>query len=478
MRHTRFVLLALVLVACSSKSDRLAANSLPGAPLDWNAVDSATLKNFQALLRMDTRDPPGNEKPTAEYIVRVLKDAGIDAQVFALEPNRPNVVARIKGNGKKKPLLLMGHQDVVTVDTTKWRFPPFSATRDSGWVYARGALDDKTHLVADLMIMLLLKQQNVALDRDVIMLAEAGEEGTTRVGIQYMVDKHYPDIDAEYCLAEGGGVTRVGGQVRYSQVSTTEKIPRGIVLTAHGIAGHGSIPLLTNPIEHLSNAVAKFATWRAPVHLNKTTTEYFTRLAMISPPEKAVHYRDVISGDPKRVNDGDAWLLANEPIHSSMLRTSVAPTMITGGYRINVIPSEATATLDVRMIPGEDTVAFLETIKKLVDDPKIDVTWAKRDVRPDSPVADLNAEGFKTLEAELKRTYNAIVLPTMLTGATDMAYLRAKGMQCYGTGVAVDIEDGPKGYGPHGDQERVLENELYRFVHLEWDVVQALAKAK
>ena len=169
------------------------------------------MEHFQAVLRFNTSDPPGNERPAAEYLKQVLEREGIATKVFELEPNRLNVVARLKGSGKKRPLLLMAHTDTVNVDPAKWTYPPFSATRNGGYVYGRGTVDDKDNVTAALMTMLLLKRSGVALDRDVIFLAEAGEEGTTRVGIQFMVQQHYPEIDAEYCLAEGGGVLRAAG---------------------------------------------------------------------------------------------------------------------------------------------------------------------------------------------------------------------------------------------------------------------------
>ena len=215
------------------------------------------MQQFQAVLRFDTRNPPGNEHIVADYLKGVFDKAGIPAQIFALDANRSNVVARLKGNGKKKPLLIMGHSDVVTVDEAKWKFPPFSATRDGGWVYARGTVDDKDNLTGGLMTMLLLKRFNVPLDRDVIFLSEAGEEGSSNFGMQFMVNQHYPEIESEYCLAEGGGAIRIGGVAKYTTVETLEKIPRGIELVAHGISGHGSIPLKSNAIVHLAGAVAR-----------------------------------------------------------------------------------------------------------------------------------------------------------------------------------------------------------------------------
>jgi acetylornithine deacetylase/succinyl-diaminopimelate desuccinylase-like protein len=462
----------------------LAAASLtaqtPQAP-DWAKAEDETMRHFQALLRFDTSDPPmtppGGEKPAADYIKQVLDQEGIPAQVFALEANRPNVVARLKGNGSKRPLLLMAHTDVVNVDPKKWTHPPFGAARQGGYVYGRGAVDDKDNVTAVLMALLMLKRQNVPLDRDVIALFESGEEGAVRFGIQYMVDNHFNTIESEYCIAEGGGVTRQGGQVKFASVQTLEKIPRAIQLTAKGVAGHGSVPLESNSIVRLSDAVAKVGKWAPPIRPNETTAAYFKRLATISTPEEAQRYRDVLSPDPKLASAADAYFRANEPRHASMLRTSTSPNIFTAGYRVNVIPSEATATVDVRMLPDEDPQAFLEEVTRVVADPSIEVTFAARDVRPGGNTR-LNTEAFEVLEANITKHYKSITLPTMSTGATDMAYLRARGIQCYGVGPATDIEDGPKGFGAHSDQERLLESELHRFVRFHYDVVVDLARRR
>ena len=444
---------------------------------DWTKIQDETLRHFQALVRLDTSDPPGNEKPAADYLKQVLEAEGIPVEVVALEPNRPNVIARLKGSGARRPLLLMAHTDVVNVDPKKWTHPPFSATKESGYIYGRGTVDDKDNVVAALMVMLTLKRQNVPLDRDVIFLAEAGEEGSTRVGIQYVVEKHFPKVDAEFCLAEGGGVTRQGGRVKFASVQTLEKIPRGIELTARGPAGHGSVPLRSSAIVHLANAVGRVAAWKPPVRLNEITRAYFRRLASISTPEEAKRYLDVLSSDPKKVDAADEFFLDKEPRHASMLRTSISPNIIQAGYRINVIPSDAKATLDVRVHPDDDHVAFMEQVKKVINDPAIEVTWAQRDVRPGTGSATLGTAGFKAVEAMVTKHYDgAVTLPTMSTGATDMAYLRAKGIQCYGIGPATDIEDGPKGFGAHSDQERILEAELHRFVRFHYDIVELLAR--
>src|SRR5688572_30563004 len=257
-------------LACAATTAGAQATRQP----DWPSIEAETMRHFQALLRMDTSDPPGTERAAVEYLKQVLEKEGIPVETFALEPHRPNLVARLKGSGTKRPLLIMGHTDVVNVDPAKWTYPPFSATREGGYVYGRGAVDDKDNVVANLMLMLTLKRLGVPLDRDVIFLAESGEEGSTRVGIQFMTREHFPIIDAEYCLAEGGAVVRAGGRVKYAGVSTTEKIPRAIELTARGPAGHGSVPLKGNAVAHLSQAITKVVAWRPPVKLNETTRTY------------------------------------------------------------------------------------------------------------------------------------------------------------------------------------------------------------
>jgi acetylornithine deacetylase/succinyl-diaminopimelate desuccinylase-like protein len=421
---------------------------------DWKALEPEMMQHFQAVLRLDTRNPPGNEHLVADYLKGVFDKAGIPAQIFALDTNRSNVVARLKGTGKRRPILMMGHSDVVTVD-------------------------DKDNLTAGLMTMLLLKRYNVPLDRDVIFLSEAGEEGASNFGIGFMVNQHYSEIDSEYCLAEGGGALRIGGVAKYTTVETLEKIPRGIELVAHGISGHGSIPLKSNAIVHLAGAVARVGQWRPEIRFNETTGTYFRGLAQIAAPEVAQHYRDVLSTDPTVRQAADDWLFENEPLHSSMLRTSVSPNIVNGGYRSNVIPSEARATLDVRALPDEDPARFLEQVKKIVNDPAIEVRFTNQNMRPAAAFdARLDSEPYKALEAAARRVYNTVTLPTMSTGATDMAQLRARGVQCFGIGAAIDIEDGPKGFGMHSDQERLLESELYRFVRYNYEVVVDLARAR
>ena len=447
------------------------------APAAHTAIEAETLRHFQGLLKVDTQSPPGNETRAVEYLRQVLDQEGIPYQVFAKDPQRANLVVRIKGNGKKRPILLMGHTDVVTVDEKKWTFPPFGAVRDGGYVYGRGAVDDKDNLAAALMVILRLHRDRTPLDRDVILLAEAGEEGAPDIGAQFMADEHLDAINAEFCLAEGGGVVRRGGQVVQANVGTTEKEPRFVELVARGPAGHGSVPSRGNAVTKLSAAVGKVAEWTPPLRINETTGAYFKKLATMVPADIAQQYKDVLSPDPKLSKPAADWLLDNQPNHWSMLHTSLVPTIVGGGFRYNVIPSEAKATIDVRLHPDEDQEAFLDQVRKVINDPSVEVRWGRERYRP-AGGSKIDTEAFTAIEAQVKKHYNTVVLPTMGTGATDMSNIRAKGIQCYGIGPAIDTEDGPKGFGAHSDQERILESELHRFVRFNYDLVLELARAR
>ena len=447
--------------------------------VDRTHFDAEILQHFQALLRLDTSNPPGNEHLVVDYLKNVLDKEGIQTEVLALDPSRPNLVARLKGTGAKRPLLLMGHTDVVTVDENKWTFPPFGGTRNGGYIYGRGALDDKPSVAVGLMTMLTLKRLGVPLDRDVIFLAEAGEEGTTRVGIDYVVQRHFPSIDAEYCLAEGGGVRREGGMVRYATVGVLEKIPRTIELVARGPSAHGSVPRSTNAVSRLAAAVVAISRWQAPIRLNEVTREFFTRLARLSSGVEARHLRALVSADQDALADAVAYFAEQNPAYVSMLRTSASPTILQGGARYNVVPSEATATIDVRLLPDEDPTDILNRIRQLVNDPSVEVRFAQRDGAPRPPGGTrLDTEAFRAIEASVAKHYATVALPSMRPGASDMAQTRSKGINCYGVGPATDFEDAGKGFGSHSDQERILERELYRFGHFYWDVVVDLVQKK
>ncbi|HEX5228181.1 MAG TPA: M20/M25/M40 family metallo-hydrolase [Bryobacteraceae bacterium] len=443
---------------------------------DWSKIDEEAMRHFQALVQIDSTDPPGNETRVAEYVKKVLEAEGIPVMMVAKDPSRADIIARIKGNGSKRPLLIMGHSDTVRVDPAKWTFPPFSATRKDGYVYGRGTLDDKSDLQAALMVMLMLKRMKTPLDRDVIFVSEAGEEAATGPGIEYLVNEHWSDIDAEYCLAESGGVRLKNGQAQYALVETTEKQPKGAKLIAHGPAGHGSRPLRTNAVVHLAKAVETIAAWDPPMRFNDTTRYYFEKMAAVVGPEEGSRLKDLFNA--QKASAAREYLAEHDPISYSMLHTSISPDILQGGYQVNVIPSEAEATLDIRALPDENIDAFYDMIRKVINDPAVEVVPNHLNERPGAAPSRLDSDAYRAIEAAYKNIYGVNTIPLMQTGATDMAFLRAKGVQCYGIGAMVDEEDAPKGFGPHSDQERILEQAVYKHVQFFWQAVTAIAGSK
>jgi acetylornithine deacetylase/succinyl-diaminopimelate desuccinylase-like protein len=448
--------------------------TLLGAEPDWNKVNEETLRHYRALIQIDTSGAPAFEAPAVEYLKKVLEAEGIAVEVFAKDPKRPNLVARIKGNGAKRPVLIMAHTDVVGVQPEKWSHPPFSAAIDGEFVYGRGTVDDKDNVTAGLMTMLLLQRLKTPLDRDVIFLAEAGEEGLPSIGAQFVAEEHWDAIEAEYCIAEGGQVYNKGGKVSRMLVGTTEKLPYTIRLVAHGTSGHGSRPLPDNAIARLANAVSRIAAWEPPMRLNDTTRAYFERLATISTPAEAARYNGIL--DPAKAPEIQRYFREKEPMHWSMLRTSISPTILKAGFRTNVIPSEAEATLDVRVAPGEDIPAFVAQMKKVAAEPGVEFVLPERSHRIIAPPSSITTEMFRTLESAQKKVYpGAVTIPTMATGASDKVFLQAKGVNCYGIGPLVDEEDAQLGFAAHSDQERLREKEIYRFTQFNWEVIRSIA---
>jgi acetylornithine deacetylase/succinyl-diaminopimelate desuccinylase-like protein len=451
-----------------------AAASAQVPSIDWEKNKAEVLQHYRALIQIEST--AGNETRVVEYLKKVLEAEGIATRTFALDPSRANVVARLRGNGSKRPLLILAHTDVVGVQREKWPVDPFGAIIKEGYIWGRGSKDDKPVLAANLMTMLLLKRNNVRLDRDVIFLAESGEEAdTTGVGINFMVSQHFDEIDAEFALTEGGGAKIEGDRVTVVNIGTAEKVPARVRLVANGISGHGSVPRPDNAIIHLSDAISKLGEWETPMRLNETTRAYFEKMAAISSPEDAAVYRAIL--DPQRAAAAQRYLAVKDPSKYSMLRTSVVPTMLKAGVGPNVIPSEAEATLDIRALPDENTADFYGEMKKVIDDPAVKIVPLPA-TRPPSPASRLDTEMYRAIEQVGSRIYpGSTVIPSMSTGASDQAQLRAKGIQSYGLGPAATTED-TLNYGAHGDVERLAESSLYTFVRFVWGAVAEVAAKK
>ena len=417
------------------------------AMLPPDKAAAETVRFLKDLIQIDTQDPPGNESRVASYLAAILKRENIPYEIIEPVPGRASIVARLKGTGAKRPVLLLAHEDVVPVDRAHWTVEPFAAELRDGTLYGRGASDDKSPLAAHLETLLQLHRSGRQFSRDIIFLAEASEEAGSAAGMNTIVNQFWDKVACEFALNEGGAAEVTNGQIPYFGIATGEKLPRGVKLVAHGSSGHGSVPVLDNPITHLAQAVARLGTWETPTLINDTTREFFSRLAPISPPDQAAWFRSLDTPATQ------AALHKNLPQFYSMLHTTVVPTVLKGGFKINVIPPEAEAEIDIRALPGENMQDFFAQMKKIVDDPSVTILPDSTESMPEAPESSIHTAMFSALEAAQKKLLPAaITVPMMTTGATDSAFLRAKGVNAYGVRVPRTFDEN---LGVHGNDERI-----------------------
>jgi acetylornithine deacetylase/succinyl-diaminopimelate desuccinylase-like protein len=449
--HTRtFAALASLMTLASVPSPTIAQEP------DWNAARQETVAHLQAMIRMNTVNPPGNELQVARYLDSTLKAAGIETHLFEPTPGRGALVARIKGNGSKKPVLIMGHMDVVGVERAHWSVDPFAAEIKGDYLYGRGAIDDKGMLAANLETMLLLKRHVVdkggVLSRDVIFVANSDEEQSGEWGMGWLIAKHPDLIRAEFALNEGGRVRIVGGKRLYVAVQNTEKVAHTVTVTAHGPGGHASVPLAGNAILRLGRALAKISEYKEPVQVNPTTREFFSRLAAVwQNRDERMAMADVASPDARRQQRG-ARVLGRIAVFDAVLRNGISATLLQSGIRSNVIPTDATATLNVRTLPGQSIDGVVRRLERVVNDSLVKLAITSRGT--DAPASDFDSPMFAAIrDAASALDPSLTTVPYLSTGATDSARLRAWGMQAFGLlPFPLNQDDEER---MHGNDERV-----------------------
>ena len=430
-------------------------------------------KHLIAMIRLDTTNPPGNETRVAQYLKQAVEAQGIACELLGDDPKRLNFVARLKGSGGGgRPLLLMAHSDVVPADRKQWSVDPFSATIKDSYIYGRGATDTKSLLSAELAVFLELKRKNLKLKRDVIFLSEADEEAGS-LGIQWLIKNAFPKISAEFVINEGGSIAETSAKTWLFQIQTTEKIPTRVILTGHGTAGHGSLPRADNAVVHVARAITRLAEADQPVRLNTTTRRYLGELA------KLQEYQWLQPQLLKLENDSSSAIAANqiraqESELEAILRTTVSPTMLSAGMKINVIPNSAEAQVDVRRLPNESQQEVLARFRRIVNDPSVDVSSAPGQEMPATEPSSLTTVLYQAMERTfLASTKKAVVVPVMSRGATDGSFLRQKGIAVYG--VPIFLRDGPQSRS-HGNDERIHIENLSRGTELLWAIVNAVVQ--
>jgi acetylornithine deacetylase/succinyl-diaminopimelate desuccinylase-like protein len=468
-----------------------AAQSYPpsGPPQAQPAVQSATPSAdlsklqgdavgwLQGLIRINTTNPPGNELVAAKYIAEILEREGIHPEIFETAPGRGFIVARLSSSAVPDParaLLLMAHLDVVGVDKSKWSVDPFEAVIKDGYLYGRGAIDDKGMLAANLAVFVALKRSGARLTRDVIFLAEGDEEAGGALGIAVAVDKHWDKIAAGYAINEGGHAVLKNGKVEYIGIQASEKVSIAVDLIATGTSGHGSMPSKDNPVVHLAAAIAKIGTYEAPVELNSVTRAYFESIAGVEDEETAKWMRALESTD--RSEHAARYLSNASPLWNSMLRDSIAPTMLQAGIRRNVIPSEARGVINIRLLPGNPLEPLLGKLQQLVNDQQI-----RFEVEPGSgqaaPSSSLTSDLYATITRVAKNQFpGAAVVPFMSTGATDSWPLRMRNVQAYGV-FPFPLAD-TDSLRMHADNERIPMESFHKGVEFLYGVINDFVTAR
>ncbi len=447
------------------------ADSPFAAEVDWHRARAETIRHLQQMLRVNTVNPPGNELQLASYVERVLRDEGIETRLFEPAPGRGAVVARLRGGGgaTRAPVLMMAHMDVVGIERDRWSVDPFGGEIVDGYLYGRGAIDDKGMLAANLMTMLLLKRQTAApgggggggggrtLSRDVVFVANSDEEAGGEWGMGWLIDNHPDLIRAEFALNEGGRTRIVDGRPLYIAIQNAEKVSHVVTLIARGPEGHASVPIEGNAIVRLGRALGIIGAFRAPTRLLPTTRRFFEQLSVVWPrADEGAAMAHLVSGDADRMAHG-ARVLARIPVFDAVLRTGVSAVLVSGGIRTNVIPSEATATLNVRTLPGERVDEVVEALQRAVGDPQVEFCVTHRG--DDTPASDFDSAMFSALAASAKALDPALaVVPYLSTGATDSARLRKWGVQAYGIlPFPMDQNDEER---MHGHDERIALDAL------------------
>ena len=443
----RVVLLLIIIAAPVLAQDRF----------DRASAQRETLEHLERLIALDTQNPPGNEIIAAKYLDAQLKHIpGVETHVLDPGDGRANFIARLRAaRSTRRAVLVMGHMDVVGADLSTWTTPPFQPTERDGYLYGRGAIDDKGMLAATVVAIRQLATMRDALDRDIVLLATADEEAGGDRGIDRVVEKHFDLIkDVEFALNEGGRIRMRGGRIRTINIQVTEKISYVVTAAAAGSGGHGSVPVPDNAIAALSRALARVHESKPPVRLNPVTREYFSQLGKVEEDPAIRQAMETIANARDQATiDKAAGVLDAEPLHNAVLRTGVSITMINGGIRSNVIPSEARATLNVRVLPDGDIRADVAEMNRIGAEKAVTFEL-KTEPRKAPPASPGTTPLFQAMAAAGQAMApDAVVVPFMSTGGTDGAVLRAHGIPTYGIlPMPLEMDDELR---MHGDNERV-----------------------
>ena len=429
---------------------------------------------YRELIEINTVTESGDTQKAAEAMAQRLRSAGFsanDAQVLVPAPRKGNLVARLRGTGARKPILLLAHIDVVEARREDSTHDPFKLTEEGGYFYARGSSDNKFMAAAFVTNLIRYKQEGFVPDRDIVVVLETDEETGDRQGhgITWLLKNHRGLIDAEYALNEGAGVGMRDGKAFRVGIQTSEKIYVSYRLEVRNPGGHSSVPSKDNAIYRLADGLARLGRFDFPVKLSETTRAFFERLAKLETGQLAADMAAVVAAQP---DPAAVARLSARPNYNAQLRTTCVATRLDGGHAENALPQKAEATVNCRVLPGEPVDEVKNTLARVLADPQIVLTEIARPTL--SPPSPLNPEITGAIERLIPQFWpGAPLIPVMSTGATDGLFLRNAGIPVYGhSGLAGDINENRA----HGKDERVLVKSFYEGNEYLYRLVKSLAK--
>ena len=451
---------------------------------------------LQDLIRIDTSNPPGNEGRMADFLKARFAPLGFEIDIVETGvAGKAHFIARLRGNGSKRPVLIAAHADVVGVEREKWTLDPFAGVVKDGYVYGRRAIDFKGGLAVFAEAAMRIAREKVPLDRDIVFLSEADEEGGF-FNTSWLAERAWDKIDCEFSLNEGGWIIKdKSGKVLYVSISTADKSAVSLKITARGTSTHSSMPRPDNPLYTLARALVKLGGYETKVKLTPETRQFFAALAEVSPEPHSTYFRDLLSSDPAKVAAADKFLSEDTLLHAIM-RDTIAPVLLNAGFRTNVVPGSAEATVNFRMIPGTTPEELVDEIKGVVQDPRVDVEIAsyaasstpmtpEQNARYEQQIRRLRNQKPSPQDNDLYRALaknagvvypTAKVTPYLFQAGTDSTAWRSRGIPVYGIyPYPIDHEDLKR---MHGNDERVPVASLVSGVELIYRTLVEVAAKK
>jgi acetylornithine deacetylase/succinyl-diaminopimelate desuccinylase-like protein len=476
-RNERVHVLGFVLVVITA----LAWSQTAAAGLASGSIPPERLKQYADLavewqrqyLRIDTTNPPGNEDRAADFLKQIFDQEEIENRMFGYAPGRADLWARVAHttSSPRRPVILLNHMDVVTSDPSHWKAPPFGAQIVDGSIYGRGAQDMKNEGLAQFMVMVMLKREKVELDRDVIFLAVSDEE-VDSTGSDWFIEHERPLLgDAEFLINEGGeNLLERGGHIKYVGVDVGEKAAFWLHVVAHGRAGHGSLPIPDSAPNRLVQALNRIVAYRTPFKVLPVADEFLRAMAPYESPSRAEKFRNIrLALQDKNFQHE----VEQDESLNYLLRDTIALTMLGGSEQTNVIPPEAWANLDVRLLPGDDPKEFLRTIRGVVNDPNVSIEPLDHDFRlaNSSPTDTALFNAIRKVSAHYFP--GTPVVPRLDSGYTENQRYRPLGIDSYGFTPYTATEE--EGSTEHGNDERIRVEEVRRGFRVLYDVVTSVA---